>query len=70
MLLDHAFTEGVGRLPPTLCAAVLRGDWRTVLDGHLYVRAPEGWPDYVKNAAFGRRWIHGETGPPLAPLRP
>jgi hypothetical protein len=69
VLLDHAFTEGVEKLSPALCAAVLRGDWRAVIDGHLYVRAPDGWPDYVKNAAFGRRWIYGPASSQLAPRR-
>ena len=69
VLLDHAFTEGIGRLPDALSAAVIRGDWRTVIDEHLYVRAPDGWPDYVKNAAFGRHWIYGEPGIALVPLR-
>ena len=67
ILLDHAYTEGVERLPDELVAAVVRGDWRTMLGRHLYVRAPDGWPDYVKNAAFGRRWIYGEAA--LVPLR-
>lgn len=67
ILLDYAYTEGVERLPDDLVAVVVRGDWRTMLDRHLYVRAPDGWPDYVKNAAFGRRWIYGEAA--LVPRR-
>lgn len=67
ILLDHAYTEGVDRLPDELVTAVVRGDWQTMLDRHLYVRAPDGWPDYVKNAAFGRRWIYGEAA--LVPRR-
>jgi hypothetical protein len=69
VLLDHAFTEGVAQLPAALCAAVLRGDWPAVIHGHLYVRAADGWPDYVKNAAFGRRWIYGPASSQLAPRR-
>jgi hypothetical protein len=61
VLLDQAFTEGVERLPAQLVAAALRGDWRTVIERHLYVRGRDGWPDYVKNAAFGRRWIYSVT---------
>lgn len=67
ILLDHAYTEGMDRLPDELLAAVVRGDWQTMLDRHLYVRAPDGWPDYVKNAAFGRRWIYGAAA--LVPLQ-
>lgn len=68
VLLDYAFTEGVAHLPDALSDAVMRGDWRAVIDGHLYVRAPDGWPDYVKNAAFGRRWIYGAPDAALGSL--
>ncbi|MDI1248297.1 MAG: hypothetical protein PSV13_05380 [Lacunisphaera sp.] len=69
ILVDRAFTDGVENLPPAFCAAVLRADWATLLDEHLYVRAPEGWPDTTQNHAFGLRWIYGETGTPLRPLK-
>lgn len=67
ILLDHAYTEGVARLPDELVTAVVRGNWRMMIERHLYVRAPDGWPDYVKNAAFGRRSIYGEAA--LVPLK-
>jgi hypothetical protein len=69
ILLDRAFTGGVENLPPAFCEAVFRADWDTLLDRHLYVRGPGGWPDTTQNRAFAFRWIYGETGAPLRPLK-
>lgn len=69
ILLDHAYTEGVEKLDRRFTTAVVSADWDTLLDQHLYVRGRDGWPDTTQNFAFGLRWIYGETGTPLRPLK-
>lgn len=69
LLLGHAFTESLAGLSPAFVEAVLRADWDALLDGHLYVRSLGSWPDQIKNKAFGLRYIYGETGKPLRPLK-
>jgi len=69
ILLDHAYTEGVGHLHPDFVEIVLRSDWDTLLDRHLYIRGLGNWPDTIKNRAFGLRWIYGSSPNTLRPLR-
>ena len=60
ILLDQGLTRGVAALPADFCAAVLQRDWRRLIDECLYVRAPGGWPDYLQNQAFAKRWVYGK----------
>lgn len=65
ILLDRAFTEGIENLPENFCKAVLSSDWESLVNGYLYIRKPEGWPDIIRNHAFAQRWIYGKTGKAL-----
>lgn len=69
LLIDHAYTEGVPAMNRAFCAAVLKADWNQLIDTCLYVRGLGNWPDTDRNSAFGRRYIYGETGTPLRPLK-
>lgn len=69
LLVDHAYTESVPAMNRTFCNAVLQADWNQLIDECLYVRGLGHWPDTSRNYAFGRRYIYGETGTPLRPLK-
>ncbi len=69
LLVDHAYTEGVPSMNRAFCAAVLQAAWDRLIDECLYVRGLGNWPDANRNFAFGRRYIYGETGTSLRPLK-
>jgi len=69
LLVDHAYTEGVPAMNRAFCIAVLQSDWDQLIDRCLYIRGLGNWPDTDRNFAFGRRYIYGETGTPLRPLK-
>ena len=68
ILLDFAVTEGAEKIRPEVYRAVLDHDWDKLINGYLYVRGPEGWPNQLENHAFAQRWIYGPD--PLVPLSP
>jgi hypothetical protein len=55
-LLDFAFTERVDDLRDEFVAAVVAGDWKRVVDEHMYVRFAGHAPDHPRNRAFAARW--------------
>lgn len=61
ILLDFGLTEGVAGLQPQFVAAVVRLDWKQILDPDFYVRYEADWPDSIRNKAFYERWRNLET---------
>ena len=61
ILLDFGLTEGVARLQPEFVAAVVRLDWKRILDPDFYARYEADWPDSVRNKAFYQRWRSPEN---------
>ena len=65
MLVDFVHSEGPENVPAALIAAVVAGDWRTLIERHLYVRWQGPSPDMSRNKAFADRWIYSEKLVPL-----
>ena len=51
----------MARLKPEFVAAVVRLDWKRILNPDFYARYEADWPDSVRNKAFYERWRNPEN---------